>query len=768
MASLPSFILNGWRFRQGEEGRANAADQLKEFTTSSLSETFMRFQLDKYFTTPSRSVSTQSLASSAVGKVLETLESSGDLVADVKTVAESLSSTTLRQLISDPRTPYHLLRIFLTLPQTLAAEDRSLVDVDEAVLGNEHYIRSRDSNRDGKYLVSLEDFVSILAKTPEDDRSLSFTRKNPPKGGLEILDELRKRDLTIQPSRASFCKVFDRITHGALRGLDWSNVLVAGGMALTTLLHTDPMKDDDKTVRDPDIDLYIYGLTPEDANRKVEEVHHTWARNLPATAQARLVIKNAKTITLLPSYPHRRVQIVLKLLQSPTDVLLNFDLDACAIGFDGSRVLMLPRCARAIETGYSVFTMDLVWGHHLGDRRSSQEKRIFKYADRGFGLRILPSYCRSLEEDNLDAVVKTKDQPPASAGQTVHDKVDEAWARKRGRLSQRDRKPYGQNEPGLKTLKRIAYLGQDFIHRFYFGATPLAISPQRYDRQRRLGNPNQAGSDQFTDQEREGEWLELLHQTDLHNTFMQEANDGRRALKEPLEGPVIRLIDLDTCELHRGLPDGRRGLGNFEIFMRHCEAWRLHARGEATLDATGSSVSMEYDPLTYDDLPTYTWDENFRLDDFERTIEWYNNNLWSNVQSAICEKLGIPLRMTGCESLLSLSLFSFRGSVPEVFIMYAVRDDVLGPVTGFRAHHRVNECGPKPNEENPQLIVDQQIVTIPLDESGVKSTLTISPFCKRSKSRYLSSYLGRWKTTSSQHYRNNIRTFLHILRISNR
>ena len=478
MASLPPFIINGWRHRQGEEGRAKADEELNQFTTSSLAETFMTSQLDKHFATPNRSVSAPSLASIAVGTTLETLENSGDLAADVQTIAESLDSTILRQLLNDPRTPYQLLKTFLTLPQTLEAKDRRIVDVDEAVLQNEHYMRSRDSNGDGRYLVSLEDLSQVLVKDSQNASHLSFTRKDPPKGGLEVLDELRKRELTIQPSSASFCKVFERITHGILRGLDWSNVLVAGGMVLTTLLHTDPSKDDDKAVRDPGIDLYIYGLGPEDANRKVEEVHDTWVRNLPANAQPRLVVKNAKTINLLSSYPHRRIEIVLKLLPSPTDVLFNFDLDACAIGFDGSRVTMLPRCARAIETGYSVFTMDPVWEHHLGDRRASQETCLFKYADRGFGLRVLPSYSRSLEEDNLE--------------------------------------------------------------------------------------------------------------------------DG--------------------------------------VFMDF-------------------QTSIAYDPDTYDNVPTYVWDENFSVDELESTIVHYNDRLWALVRATICGKLGIPTRMTGCESF-----FFFRSS----------------------------------------------------------------------------------------------------------
>lgn len=632
MASLPPFILNGWRLQDEEERRAKAHQQLDEFTTSSLAEAIINFQLDKYFNASDESSSPPSLASIAVKRILETLADSDDPAAEIRTIAESLNPTTLRQLLSDPRVPYQLLRTFLTLPQTLTAKDRRMVDVDEAVLRNEQYVRSRNSNRDGKYLVPLEDLSKILSKPPQDDRPLPFTRKDPPKGGLELLNVRRKRELTIQSSSASFCKVFERITQGALRGIDWSNVLIAGGMVLTTLLHADPSKDNDRAVRDPDIDLYIYGLGPEDANRKVEQIHDTWVRNLPATAQ-RLVVKNAKTITLIPSYPHRRIQIILKLLPSFTDVLLNFDLDVRAVGFDGSRVLMLPRCARAIETGYSIFTMDLIWGHHLSDHRASQRMRILKYADRGFGIRILPSYARSLEEDKLEAAILGKPQSPASAVEEIHGEDSGTWY-----WSQRDRKPNGP-EPGLKTLKRIAYLGQDFVRRFYFGATPLAISRQRYNRQRDLGDPTKSGAEYVINRQREQQWREAFDQTAIHNRSVREANHRRRALGEPSEGPVISLAHLDVPGIHpRGLPEGLKGLGNFEIFMRHCEAWRLHTLGEATLDARD------------DDFPDYVWNEHFRIEQLEGEIESSNNLLWEKVQTAICQKLGIPLRSTGCKS----------------------------------------------------------------------------------------------------------------------
>lgn len=184
-------------------------------------------------------------------------------------------------------------------------------------------------------------------------------------------------------------------------------------------------------------------------------------------------MKNARTITFLTKYPNRRIQIILKLVPSPTDVLLNFDLDACALGFDGSEILMLPRFVRALETGSSMFTMDLIWGHRVRNRGATQKTRLLKYAERGFGVRLSPSYARSLEltlPSRAEGEFYQKDGPkPHSAEDSKLVAV--------GKLEQRDRFPQSK-ECGLKTLKRVAFLGRDFAHRFVYGVSPLLIPPQ--------------------------------------------------------------------------------------------------------------------------------------------------------------------------------------------------------------------------------------------------------------------------------------------------
>ncbi|KAJ7098262.1 hypothetical protein C8R44DRAFT_357130 [Mycena epipterygia] len=182
------------------------------------------------------------------------------------------------------------------------------------------------------------------------------------------------------------------MSDGLLKNLNWSNLFVAGGIVLGSLLSVDTP---DPRWKSSDIDIYVYGLTPDEANEKIKHLFETFRTNLPAGTPT-LVVRNCTTITFYARYPLRRIQIVLKLGESPKSVLLNFDLDVCAMGWDGTTLWMLPRAARALETGCNVFTMDLIRGHYLSDRRASTQERIFKYADKGYGIRILPSYISSL------------------------------------------------------------------------------------------------------------------------------------------------------------------------------------------------------------------------------------------------------------------------------------------------------------------------------------------------------------------------------------
>ena len=638
--ALPPYTIDSWLLTSPPDKKA-IRRQLKDCTVSSLTKSCVDLQLKTFYDQKNsqQTRTTPSLSSLSAGSILDALNSSGNPTRDATTIIVNLNFTTLKQLLNDPRLSYQIFRVLHALLHLRTNEDwQGLVDIDEIVLRGERYVRSRGAaNEDGQYLVRLEELPHLTYQSQVDHQQnsaqttvLSFIRQDIRKGGLEVLDHVRNESqiVIINATDQSFNLTFKRITLGILDGLDWSNVFMAGGMALTTLMHTEPSGDDDLDVIEPDIDLYIYGLGPEDANAKVHQIYDTWRRNLPADSQGCLVVKNAKTINFLANYPIRRIQIVLKLLASPTDILLNFDLDACAIGFDGTQVLMLPRFVRALETGYSVFTMDLVWGHHLGDRRATQDSRVFKYAYRGFGLRFLPSLAKSLEDD-----LKMRMAPNETAtalADTTQD-TDDSYHKPRNRCPD-------SPEPGLKTLKRIAYLARDYVHRFVFGTTALAISPERFLKSL---NPQYV-----IDEDAESEWQYRFERAQEDQARYRTLNKLRRANNEPCKGPCLKLAALDGDRLHHSLPNGRRGLGDFEIFMRHCEAWRLDACGEIALEED-SFANVAYDDAVYDDLPTYVWGPSFSDKDFADAIDFANGELWTRTKIAICRRLSFPIVLSG-------------------------------------------------------------------------------------------------------------------------
>ncbi|KAJ3837544.1 hypothetical protein F5878DRAFT_622155 [Lentinula raphanica] len=314
----------------------------------------------------------------------------------------------------------------------LLETDELVDDVDEWVLRNEVFLRTlskphADSPAALKPwqvgLVQIADLPKVLhsctsimsptvSKYPHALKITRFPIDAIP--GFTVLADRRPSTIFVQPSVSDFKGRFDCMSGGLLAGLDWNNIFIAGGLVLGALLTPDipPTATLPETERSylnqpsewisSDIDLYIYGLDVEAANEKIKHIVEVYRSNLGSVDAPFLIVRNSQTITLYSEWPKRRVQIVLKLVKSPREVLLNFDLDICAVGWDGKQVFMLPRFVRALETGTNVFTMDLVNGHYLGDRKATRDKRVFKYAKRGYGIRIIPLYIGYLSPFQSD------------------------------------------------------------------------------------------------------------------------------------------------------------------------------------------------------------------------------------------------------------------------------------------------------------------------------------------------------------------------------
>ena len=77
------------------------------------------------------------------------------------------------------------------------------------------------------------------------------------------------------------------------------------------------------------------------------------------------------------------VQIVLRLYESPAEVLLGFDVDCCCVGYDGERVWALRRAMRAIQ-----YCCNILNPLHAWPSKASYEYRLVKYALRGYAIAI--------------------------------------------------------------------------------------------------------------------------------------------------------------------------------------------------------------------------------------------------------------------------------------------------------------------------------------------------------------------------------------------
>ncbi|CAZ85051.1 unnamed protein product [Tuber melanosporum] len=553
------------------------------------------------------------LAQLATARIVSTLRY--DMKDGVRVLVQSCPEKLLRPILESPRLHYIAFRTLLHTHdaaqssqgietsawahvQRLAGED-----VDSWVLRNEKFIRQMPPAHQNSMLVSLDEAAEIWPDAEITSERITLWRRKPPREAFTCFDELRARKIELQPSSKKFGQTFKRLTNGIFEGLNWNNVVIGGGMVLATMQCLS--EEDDKACIDSDIDLWIHGLNPEEANKKVREIYNVWWRNLNPERNF-YVMKNAKTLTLMSDYPERRIQIILKMTRSEAEVLLNFDLDPCAMCWNGKEVRMLPRCARALETGYTVFTMDLVYGHHLGDRRATQEMRVLKYASRGFGILIPASLMNTLTVD-FDAR-----KPKVSSCHESHFP---------GRSGGRYGKPRGEIVySGKKAVKRIAFLAQDMVHRFYLGSTPLSA----------LIRAEEDLSDEESDD----------GQPPYGSEELIEESDGEGGVRTRR---VIKAIvsNVNGRKQSIGQPGGREGVGaGFEVFMRMAALFKYEAEDRLRIDRD-TLCSLAYDdPDTYDDTPRYLWGPDFKFENLSDEINAHNNSLFANLREAIEELLG--------------------------------------------------------------------------------------------------------------------------------
>lgn len=117
---------------------------------------------------------------------------------------------------------------------------------------------------------------------------------------------------------------------------------------------------------------------------------HSYITYRPTTTCTR----TANAITFVDKETRIEVQVILRLYQSPSEVIHGFDVDSCCFGYDGESLWMTHRAHYAILSGHNTVNFDRL--------SPSYEMRLVKYGTRGMPIKI-PNFNRKhIDQERLE------------------------------------------------------------------------------------------------------------------------------------------------------------------------------------------------------------------------------------------------------------------------------------------------------------------------------------------------------------------------------
>ncbi|KAF1964680.1 ankyrin [Bimuria novae-zelandiae CBS 107.79] len=256
--------------------------------------------------------------------------------ADFISYIESHPDTPLSELL-EPYKQYDakLREVFAQEPDHPALSDQHL-NIVPVFNGHEQAVKIRA--RDLESETQEEKNRYIMPLSPEERR----LNTSP-----AIVRDLKD----FQQNFALFCE-------SSLVDLDWSNVVAAGSSVVTCLL---PVPEQYKTSKRSlrhyyhetiapasDVDLFIYGLSEEEAIKKIVEIEKRIKDSI-LTETTTIRTKNA--ITIASQYPTRHIQIVLRIYKSVSEILTGFDVDCSCAAYDGNK----SRLSKYSHRGFEVY-----------------------------------------------------------------------------------------------------------------------------------------------------------------------------------------------------------------------------------------------------------------------------------------------------------------------------------------------------------------------------------------------------------------------------
>lgn len=228
-------------------------------------------------------------------------------------------------------------------------------------------------------IISIGDAEDVIRKTPElitnsmvksiTIDELEYSPEYEPINFDEhiVLTGSKTRELI---SNDNFNKEFSKKTFDLLTYIHWDNIIVAGG-SLVNIITNNPAKLND-------IDMFIYGLDAEQSKQKIDRVIGSIKQKaIDMKYDTRVYInKNVVNIYVFDTKKLLQVQIILRLYDTLAQVLVGFDVDCCAIGYNGKKLMTTERGLHALKYRVNVA--------NLKRRSPSYENRLIKYSFRGF------------------------------------------------------------------------------------------------------------------------------------------------------------------------------------------------------------------------------------------------------------------------------------------------------------------------------------------------------------------------------------------------
>ena len=225
---------------------------------------------------------------------------------------------------------------------------------------------------------------------------------------LKSIDRKPQDSPAVVSSLQEFQSNFSIFSEASLSELDWRNVVAAGSSVVTSLL---PVPSEfaeskrtkrewyhEKVARASDVDLFLYGLTEEQAVEKIKQIERCIRDSV---LQDTTTVRTKNAITIASVYPTRHVQIVLRIYKSISEVLTGFDVDCACVAYDGKQVYASPRAIVSFMTQTNEID--------LSRRSPSYENRLQKYAKRGFEV-----HWEDLDRERIDPTIYER-----SFGRTV-------------------------------------------------------------------------------------------------------------------------------------------------------------------------------------------------------------------------------------------------------------------------------------------------------------------------------------------------------------